>query len=187
MGMKPVEMYKLFFRSREACPKLTEDADLSCNRPDTQVSNSESGHTVCLPFSDSPFDQFPSKQEWIAQAKLIRCPPPLPETAPDPVLVRMLEVAPSEEGEGENRGTSTSTNEAFEEGGIENPSFQGEKRTASEDLEAKASKRGKKSSPEGDTQGEAPAVLSPPGNQPSSEPQVEKGEFCNKGHPYFCF
>ena len=55
----------------------------------------------------------------------------------------MLEVAPLEEGEGENRETTASIKEAFEKGGIENPSFQGEKRTASEDPEAKASKRGK--------------------------------------------
>ena len=86
------------------------------------------------------------------------------------MLVRMLEVAPSEEGEGENRGTTASTKEAFEEGGIENPSFQGEKRTASEDPEAKAPKRGKKSSPEGPASGEAPAAQSPLKNQPSSEP-----------------
>ena len=85
------------------------------------------------------------------------------------MLVKMLEVAPSEEGEGENRETTASTKEAFEKGGIENPSFQGEKRTASEDPEAKASKR-KKSSPEGPAPGEAPAALFPQGNQPSSEP-----------------
>ena len=82
----------------------------------------------------------------------------------------MLEVAPSEEGEGENRGTTTSTEEAFEKGGIENPSFQGEKRTASENPEAKASKRGKRSSPEGPASGEAPAAQSPFENQPSNEP-----------------
>ena len=76
MGMTPLEMYKLFFGSQEARPELTEDAGLSCNRPDTQVSSSESGHTVCLPFDDSPYDQLPSKQEWIAEAKLIWCPPP---------------------------------------------------------------------------------------------------------------
>ena len=119
---------------------------------------------------DLPFNQLSLEQEWIAQAKLIRCPAPLPETAPDPVLVRMLEVAPSEEGEGENRGTTASTKEAFEEGGIENPSFQGEKRTASENPEAKAPKRGKRSSPEGPASGEAPAAQSPLKNQPSSEP-----------------
>ena len=39
MGVMPVEMYKLFFGSQEMCPDLTEDAGLSCNRPDTQVSS----------------------------------------------------------------------------------------------------------------------------------------------------
>ena len=56
MGMTPMEMYKLFFGSQVVCPKLTEDAGLSCNRPDTQVSSSESGHTICLSFYDSPFN-----------------------------------------------------------------------------------------------------------------------------------
>ena len=48
MGMTPVEMYKLFFGSQEVCPELTEDAGLSCNRPDTQVSIPVSGHTIRL-------------------------------------------------------------------------------------------------------------------------------------------
>ena len=39
MGATPAEMYRLFFGSQEMCPNLTEDAGLSCNRPDTQVSN----------------------------------------------------------------------------------------------------------------------------------------------------
>ena len=86
------------------------------------------------------------------------------------MLVRMLKVAPSEEGEGENRDTAASTKEAIEKGGIENPSFQGEKRTASENPEAKASKRGKRSSPEGPASGEAPAAQSPLKHQPSSVP-----------------
>ena len=82
----------------------------------------------------------------------------------------MLEVAPSEEGEGENRGATASPKGALEEGGIENPSLQGEKRTASEDPEAQAPKRGKKSSPEGPASGEALAAQSSLKNQPSSEP-----------------
>ena len=86
------------------------------------------------------------------------------------MLIKMLEVAPSEEGEGGHRGTTTSAKEAFSKGGIESPSFQGEKRTASEDPEAKASKQGKGSSPEGPAPGEAPAALSPQRNQHSSEP-----------------
>ena len=56
MGMTPLEMYKLFFGSQEARPELTKDAGLSCNRPDTQVSCSKTGHTVCLPLDDSPYD-----------------------------------------------------------------------------------------------------------------------------------
>ena len=86
------------------------------------------------------------------------------------MLVKMLEVAPSDEGEGENKKTGASAKEALHKGGIKNPSLQGEKRTASEDPEAKASKRGKNSSPEGPVPGEAPAALSPQRNQPSSEP-----------------
>ena len=39
MGMTPVEMYKLFFGSQARCPDLFEDAVLSCNRPDAQVSS----------------------------------------------------------------------------------------------------------------------------------------------------
>ena len=48
MGLTPAEMYKLFFRSQEMRPDLTEDAGLSCNRPDTQVSSPVSGHIVHL-------------------------------------------------------------------------------------------------------------------------------------------
>ena len=90
---------------------------------------------------------------------------PLPETTQDPVLIKMLEVAPLEEGEEGHRGHTTSATEAFSKGGIGSPSFQGEKRTASEDPEAKASKRGKKSAPEGPVQGRAPAAQSPQRSQ----------------------
>ena len=100
MGLTPVEMYKLFFGSQEMRPDLTEDAGLSCNRLDTQVSSPVSGHIVHLFIMGLPFNQLSLGQEWIAQAKLIRCPAPLPETTPDPVLVKMMEVAPSEEGKG---------------------------------------------------------------------------------------
>ena len=48
MGTKPAEMSKLFFGLQEVCPDLTEDAGLSCNRPDTQVSRPVSGHIVHL-------------------------------------------------------------------------------------------------------------------------------------------
>ena len=129
-----------------------------------------SGHIVHLFIMGFPFNQLSLGQEWIAQEKLIRCPAPLPETTLDPVLVKMLDFAPSEESEGGHRETVTSAKEEFNKGGIESPSFQGEKRTASEDPEAKASKRGKKSAPEGPVPESAPAVLSPRRNQPSNEP-----------------
>ena len=46
MGATPAEMYSLFFRSQEMCPDLTEDAGLSRNRPDTQVSNLVPGPSI---------------------------------------------------------------------------------------------------------------------------------------------
>ena len=104
------------------------------------------------------------------KAKLIRCPAPLPETTPNPVLTRMLEVAPSEEGEEGNQEATATAKEAARKGGIENSPNQGKKRTASEDPEAMASKRGKKSSSEGPVPESAPAALCPHGDQLSNEP-----------------
>ena len=57
MGATPVEMYKLFFGSQEMCPNLTEDAGLSCNRPDTQVSSPVSRHIIHLFIMGLPFNQ----------------------------------------------------------------------------------------------------------------------------------
>ena len=71
---------------------------------------------------------------------------------------------------GESRGAIILPKRASEERGIKNPSFQGEKRTASEDSEAKAPKRGKRSSPGGPAPGENPDAQSSPKGQPSSEP-----------------
>ena len=47
-GVTLEEMYGLFFGSRIKCPDTTEDAGLNCNRPDTQVSNPVTEHTVFL-------------------------------------------------------------------------------------------------------------------------------------------
>ena len=57
MGVTPMEMYKLFFGSQEMRPVLTEDASLSCNRPDTQVSSPVSGHTIHLFIMSLHFNQ----------------------------------------------------------------------------------------------------------------------------------
>ena len=94
---------------------------------------------------------------------------PLPETTPDPVLTTMLEVAPLEEGKEGNKEATASPKEAVRKGGIENSSNQGKKRTASEDPETMASKRGKKSSPESPVLGDTSAELCPQGDQPSTE------------------
>ena len=82
----------------------------------------------------------------------------------------MLEVAPSEEGKGGNKEATASAKEAVGRGGIENPSIQGKKRTASEDLETMVSKRGKKSSSEGPMPRDTSAALCPQGDHPSTEP-----------------
>ena len=68
----------------------------------------------------------------MAKAKLIRCPAPLPETVPNPMLTRMLEVALLAEREGGNQGATTSAKEAVGKGRIENSPDHGKKRTASE-------------------------------------------------------
>ena len=95
---------------------------------------------------------------------------PLPESSPDVVLTRMLEVAPLEENEGGNMEATASIEEVVPKGGIKNSSPRGKKRTASEDPETMALKRGKKSSPEGPVLGDTLAELCPQGDQPSTEP-----------------
>ena len=82
----------------------------------------------------------------------------------------MLAVAPLEEGEEGNKEATASRKEADMKGGIENSSNQGKKRTASEDPEAMASKRGKKSSSKGLAPGGASVALRPQGDQLSTEP-----------------
>ena len=95
---------------------------------------------------------------------------PLPETTPGPVLVRMLEVVPSKGSEGGDKEATSSSKEVVQKGGIKNSSPQGKKRTASEDPETMALKRGKKSSPEGPVLGDISTELCPQGDQPSTEP-----------------
>src|SRR3954468_865890 len=109
-------------------------------------------------------------QEWIVKAKLIQCPAPLPETRLDPVLVRMLEVAPLEGNEGADNETVASSKEAIPKGGIDNSSPKGKKRATSDDPEAKAPKRGKESMSEDPTPGSPSAELNPQREQLSNEP-----------------
>ena len=78
MGVTPVEMYQLFFGSQAMCPDLTEDAGLSCNHPDTQVSSLVPGLAIHIFIIKLPLKDLSFKQEWMAKAKLIRCPAPSP-------------------------------------------------------------------------------------------------------------
>ena len=104
-----------------------------------------------------------------SESKAYQVSGPLPETTPDPVLTRMLEIAPLEEGEEGNQEATASVKEAVRKGGIENSPNQGKKRTTSEDPEAMASKRGKKSSSEGPALGGASVALHPQGDQLSTK------------------
>ena len=74
------------------------------------------------------------------------------------------------EGEEGNQGATTSAKEAVRKGGIDGSPNLGKERTASEDPEGMASKRGKKSSPKDLAPENAPTVLRPQGDQLSSEP-----------------
>ena len=55
VGATPMEMYKLFFRSQAMCPDSSEDAGLSCNRPDTQVSSPVPRHAIRILILKLPF------------------------------------------------------------------------------------------------------------------------------------
>ena len=118
---------------------------------------------------------------------MIRCPAPLPEGSPDPVLARMLELAPYQAPSGEDkgrnkeaesgphalliqtRGISVSAKEDNQGEESRIPSPQGRKRTASDDLETMVSKRGKKPSSGGPTPKGVLTAQYPQGDQPSTE------------------
>ena len=126
-------------------------------------------------------------QDWVKKAKMIRCSAPLPEGSTDPVLARMLKLAPYQAPSGEDKGGNKEAESGphslfIQTGGISAsakednrgeeskiPSPQGRKRTASEDLETMVSKRGKKSSsgsptPEGTLTAQCPQGDQPPTN-----------------------
>ena len=118
---------------------------------------------------------------------MIRCSAPLPEGSANPVLARMLELAPyqapSGEDKGENkeaesgprslfiqtRGISASAKEDNQGEESEIPSRQGRKGTTCDDPKTKVSKRGKKSSPEGPASEGTLSAQCPQGDQPSTK------------------
>ena len=108
---------------------------------------------------------------------MVRCSAPLPEGLENPVLEKMLELAPCPEPSKEDTGGNNMdgsgppslpvTTEGMSASLKEDN--RGRKRTASEDPEAEASKREKKSPTEGPASGGALAAQSPQGDQPSNE------------------
>ena len=162
-GMTLEGMCKLFFGPQVKCPDTTEDAGLSCNRPDTQVSNPETEHFIYI------YHNIVLKticgQEWLSKAERIRCPAPLLEGSPSPAIAKMLgrvlSKVPSGKDEGKSReaelhtlyiqpgGIATSPKEDSQGGECKASSPRGKKRAASEDLETEVPRQGKKTSPGG--------------------------------------
>ena len=113
----------------------------------------------------------------MTKEKLIWCSAPLPEGLENPVLEKMLQVAPCPEplkeytGEDNTGGCGPPTLPILTEGASVsmNEDDRRRKRTAPGDSEAKASKQEKKSPIEGPTLGGAFAAQSPRGvNSPAS-------------------
>ena len=118
---------------------------------------------------------------------MIKCPAPLPEGSPDPVLARMLDHAPYQAPSGEDKRRNKEAESGphallIQTGGIsvsakednlgeeyEIPSPQGRKRTAPDDLGTRISKRGKKPSPGGPAPEGILTAQCPQGDQPSTE------------------
>ena len=86
--MTPEGMYKLFFGPRIKCPDTTEDAGLSYNRLDTQVSNPITEHFdyIC----HSIVLNTVRNQDWLSKAERIRCSAQLPKGSPGPAMARIL-------------------------------------------------------------------------------------------------
>ena len=113
---------------------------------------------LSLYLSQHHFEKSLFDRDWVKKAKMIRCSAPLPEGSTDPVLARMLELAPYQAPSGEDKGGNKEAESGprslfIQTGGIsasakedirgeesEIPSPQGRKRTASEDLETMVSK-----------------------------------------------
>ena len=126
-------------------------------------------------------------QDWVKKAKMIRCSAPLPKGSPDPVLARMLELAPYQAPSGEDKGRNKEAESEpqslfIQTGGISAsakednrgdeskiPSPRGRKRTVSEDLEVMVSKRGKNPLSEGPTPEGILTAQYSQGDQPSTE------------------
>ena len=67
-GMTHEEMYGLFFGSQIKCPDTTEDAGLSCNHPNAQVSSPSAEHVVCF-LSQHHFEKSLFDQDWVKRRR----------------------------------------------------------------------------------------------------------------------
>ena len=177
-------MYKLFFGPQVKCPDTTEDAGLSCNRPDTQVSNPETEHFVYI--YHNIILKILRGQEWLSKAERIRCPTPLPEGLPAPTMSKMLDRVLSRMPSGKDKGRDeesephtlrirtggivTSPKEDNRDGEAKASSPCGKKRVASEDLETVVPRQGKKTSPGGPAPKGVLTAPCPPPGQPSAAP-----------------
>ena len=112
---------------------------------------------------------------------------PLPETTPDPVLARMLEAVPLEEGEGGNRETTASAKEALKKGGDRETLPPG----GEEDRFRRSGGQGLKAGEEIFTGGSSargnPGRTISPRESALQRAVSRKEEFHNKGHTCFYF
>ena len=174
---------KLFFGPQVKCPDITEDAGLSCNRPDTQVSNLATEHFVYT--YHNIILKTIRGQDWLSKAERIRCPVPLPEGSPSPAIARMLShvlsQVPSGKDEVKNReaelhalhiqtgGITISMKEDSRGGESKVSSPRGKKRAASKYLETEVPRQGKKTSPGGPAPEGILTAPCPQTGQPSTE------------------
>lgn len=184
-GMMLEGMYRLFFGSRVKCPDTTEDAGLSCNLPDTQVSNPAAEHPVHV--YHNIILKTIRGQDWLSKAEMIRCPALLPKGSPNPALTRMLRrvlnQVPSGKDEGKSREAENELHTLYIQtrrinvsikednwgGESKVSSPRGKKRAASEDLEMEVPKEGKKTSPGGPAPEGVLIAQRPQTGQPSTE------------------
>ena len=162
-----------------------QDAGLSCNRLDTQVSNPITEHLAYI--CHSIILNTVRNQDWLSKAERIKCPAPLPEGSPGTAMARILKrtlsQVPPEKDEGKSGeaksgphtlrirtgGINVSTEEGNRVGESEVSSPRRKKRAASEDLETWAPKEGKRTSPKGPALKGVLTAQCPQTSQPSTK------------------
>ena len=184
LGLKLEGMCKLFFGPQVKCPDTTEDAGLSCNHLDAQVSSLKAGYFIYI--YHNIILKILRCQEWLSKAERIRCPAPLPEGSPGPTIAKMLGRVLSKMPSGKDKGKDSEAElhtlrirtegiasyprEDSRGGEAKASSPRGKKGAASKDLEAEMPKLGKKTSLGGPAPTGTLTASCPPTGQPSTEP-----------------